>query len=78
MKANESNQSVAAYMLTWGDETILIVHNVGTSRVKFDASAFDNYGIVGSLHASGGKVGFANGDMTLDGGTVLLLKPTAE
>ncbi|MDE7108130.1 MAG: hypothetical protein K2O39_07395, partial [Clostridiales bacterium] len=56
-KDNKANQSIAAYTLTWNGETILIVHNVGTSRVKFNASEFKNYGVVGSLHASGGKVG---------------------
>lgn len=78
LDSNNSNKLIAAYTLTWGEEKILIVHNVGKNKVEFDASEFDDYGVVGSLHASGGKVGFANGYMALDGGTVLLLKPTAK
>ncbi|MCH5160525.1 MAG: alpha-amylase [Clostridiales bacterium] len=75
---NENNRYIAAYTLTWNNETIFIVHNVGTERISFDAPGYANYKIVGELHAvGGGSATFANGRMTLDGGTVALLKTEA-
>lgn len=71
---NALNKSVAAYTLTWNDEKILIVHNVGEEKVLFNAAAYSDYEMVAHLHASGGKVGFADGKIALDGGTVMLLK----
>ncbi len=72
---NENNRYIAAYTLTWNNERILIVHNLGTDTISFDASTFADYSIVGELHSNrGGKVSFSNGSMTLDGGTVALLK----
>ncbi len=71
---NSSNKVIAAYTSTWNGKTVLIVHNVGADRVSFDAPTYADYKIVGSLHSGGGKVGFADGHMALDGGTVAVLK----
>ncbi len=70
---NTLNKTVAAYTLTWNGKTVLIVHNFG-EEASVGMSAFDNYGIVGTLYANGGSITLDGGKLTMPSNSVTVLK----
>lgn len=74
-EVNGANEIIAAYTLDWKDRTLLIVHNAGGKAVTADISAFDGYSVVATLDATGSsKVSLSGGSLSLDGGSVAVLK----
>lgn len=71
---NALNRTIAAYTLTWGDRTILIVHNIGDNEASLSISDFDGYSVVGELKANGGKVALGGSTLKMSGSTVAVLK----
>ena len=73
---NAKNSDIAAYMLTWKDRKIFIVHNIGESELSVNVSdVFDGAcEVVGTLKASGGDVALTDGELKLSAATVAVLK----
>lgn len=71
---NALNGTVAAYTLTWGNEKILIVHNVGDNEASLKISEFAGYSLVGELKANGGSVSLGGSSLSMSGSTVAILK----
>ncbi|MCH5158744.1 MAG: hypothetical protein J1F33_06080 [Clostridiales bacterium] len=73
--ANAANKSVTAYVLTYGERKILIVHNlVAGGAVSLDTSAFSGCTLEATLSADGGKVALSGSTLKMDKATVAVLK----
>ena len=71
---NALNGTVAAYTLTWGNEKILIIHNVGEGTANLKISDFAGYSLVGELKANGGSVSLSGSALSMSSSTVAVLK----
>ncbi len=71
---NTLNANVAVYSLTWNGRTVLIAQNISDQKAEFTATGFESKELVGELRADGGKVAFSGGKLSLDPGTVAVIK----
>lgn len=72
--ANEANKTLVAYTLTYGDSTLVILHNIGTTDITADVSAFQNAEIQGVLKAQGGGASQSGSSITIAPGASVVLK----